>query len=1383
MRPGNGKVGQAVLAFLFLALMAGAATLLLVAPQQANAAGGSKTVNQAAYVAVTGASSLGSAATPNVIQNDYILVPVGFIGTGQHVSGVSDTGSTTFTKVVSSSTNEDVELWCGQYTAASGTDTVTVTASASASFGFRVIFVAGLSSCTAATRETNSGTSGSPSVASFTPATGNFCEIVASDANGASPTWTDSTPFAYDGSNGADTPFYAAISGNNFVLDAYRGAWNSNDGATTGTLTASSSTSPAWDEVIACLPTPSAGNELYDGPLRGGPRTSTNVPGEGVNSILKGDYLVQLTVIQGTGITVSSVADSIGAGDTYTKVASSDTYNDVELWIGQAKASFLGPGITDTLSGSAANSIVQAWNIGSISSTTAEVFTSSGAGSTVSLGAGTVTPNTDDMCIEVAAIYTNSGSTTFTNTANSPLQNLGGVQTAAGDVYLQTAVRADWPAGVSTTGTISETGVGSGPEYDVVMVCFPGTVTVPLTCTMDNSGAQATVALSESSGNSLSPTSALCNGVSQGITVDPSVTLTATEPVDAANTRDRFSGGGTTTADAVCATSASGSCAAWSFTNYEQFQNTYQATPHLKNWDNSLTIPVTGTVAGTAGSAVCTISPSGGTSTTVSCSGWTDYDRAVTFPTTATGAPANTRWFWQGSPPLPLSGGNTYTANYYDQLQNTYRATPNAQTTWDNGLTPVTAVGSLLGSTGQTICSITLLNGGGAQSCTGFADYNAAVVIGTATIGGAPANTQWLRSGACSFTQTTSGNTDNCNFYKQLLNTYEAVPTVPTTWDTGYLLDGNAATSGGTPVSPVTLTISTTQANDLVVIVMSGNTGSSLTGISDTAGLTWYQRFSAPNDGRTLIVEYAIAPTALSSDTVSITWSGGTGNIRLQEFAVTGVNTAVPFDPNVALPGVTSGSTSPTGTIGCGETTTNANDFLFSFSAGGGTPVPPPGFTEVNSVLTFPGVLAYEVVPSVQSGVTETWTGESDSAGFSVAYCDAIQLTGSGVTVTGTSLGSAGQTVCMTNAPIVGTSTPDACSGYADYDTPVTMGILTVSATERWVPATSTYTDTSGGNTHPDAYTDQFQVSFAVSPAGTGTVSPSGSNVWENYGALSITGTPNSGYAFSIWTAVGSITFGSPSSSSTTASIAGAGTITAGFSPTVAFASVSDSYVFSDAVSSKGVYTRGTADSFSFSDLVSRSDQLFRSLTDSYQYIDGLETQVQNLEHLVISVADSFVTSDAASRTTILARLVSDAVTFASVAQRQLDLFRSAVDGFLVQSVQSVQSRLLSLFASVTDTVKTAVSAIGSITSSVSSLSTSIASSISSTISSTISSITASLSSSLTSSSSSSTSSGGQRTGATIVVLLGLLLVVLIGLPIFFVFGRRRKKKKESETR
>ena len=36
-------------------------------------------------------------------------------------------------------------------------------------------------------------------------------------------------------------------------------------------------------------------------------------------------------------------------------------------------------------------------------------------------------------------------------------------------------------------------------------------------------------------------------------------------------------------------------------------------------------------------------------------------------------------------------------------------------------------------------------------------DYNVAVVIGTATIGGASANTQWQRSGACSFTHTTSG--------------------------------------------------------------------------------------------------------------------------------------------------------------------------------------------------------------------------------------------------------------------------------------------------------------------------------------------------------------------------------------------------------------------------------------------------------------------------------------------------------------------------------------------------------------------------------------------------------------------------------------------------
>jgi hypothetical protein len=78
-------------------------------------------------------------------------------------------------------------------------------------------------------------------------------------------------------------------------------------------------------------------------------------------------------------------------------------------------------------------------------------------------------------------------------------------------------------------------------------------------------------------------------------------------------------------------------------------------------------------------------------------------------------------------------------------------------------------------------------------------------------------------------------------------------------------------------------------------------------------------------------------------------------------------------------------------------------------------------------------------------------------------------------------------------------------------------------------------------------YYHQYQVSFVVSPSGSGTINPSGTNVWETAGVLSISASYNSGYRFSSWSATGSITITSASSASTTATISGTGTITATF--------------------------------------------------------------------------------------------------------------------------------------------------------------------------------------------------------------------------------------------
>ncbi|MDG6988710.1 MAG: hypothetical protein JRN21_05215 [Nitrososphaerota archaeon] len=85
---------------------------------------------------------------------------------------------------------------------------------------------------------------------------------------------------------------------------------------------------------------------------------------------------------------------------------------------------------------------------------------------------------------------------------------------------------------------------------------------------------------------------------------------------------------------------------------------------------------------------------------------------------------------------------------------------------------------------------------------------------------------------------------------------------------------------------------------------------------------------------------------------------------------------------------------------------------------------------------------------------------------------------------------------------------------------------------------------------NPIDYQHQYQVTFASSPSAGGSTAPSGTAVWEDAGSpgIPISATANSGYAFSGWSSsTGSITFSSASSALTTATIDGAGTITADF--------------------------------------------------------------------------------------------------------------------------------------------------------------------------------------------------------------------------------------------
>ncbi|MDA4136343.1 MAG: protease pro-enzyme activation domain-containing protein [Thaumarchaeota archaeon] len=153
-----------------------------------------------------------------------------------------------------------------------------------------------------------------------------------------------------------------------------------------------------------------------------------------------------------------------------------------------------------------------------------------------------------------------------------------------------------------------------------------------------------------------------------------------------------------------------------------------------------------------------------------------------------------------------------------------------------------------------------------------------------------------------------------------------------------------------------------------------------------------------------------------------------------------------------------------------------------------------------------------------------------------------------GIHVSGSQAGSLGQTGCtittMNGGGIAG------CQAWFDYNTGVTLASpMSVSGTEQWTQSGgNTFTQTTGGNTNNVNYLDQFAVTFAVSPSGAGTTNPSGTSVFETYGPLPISASPNGGFVFSSWSASsGGITLASAGSASTSATIHGAGTITATF--------------------------------------------------------------------------------------------------------------------------------------------------------------------------------------------------------------------------------------------
>ena len=132
--------------------------------------------------------------------------------------------------------------------------------------------------------------------------------------------------------------------------------------------------------------------------------------------------------------------------------------------------------------------------------------------------------------------------------------------------------------------------------------------------------------------------------------------------------------------------------------------------------------------------------------------------------------------------------------------------------------------------------------------------------------------------------------------------------------------NGKASSTGA-----IAVTLTTSQSNDVIVMIVDTETASpgvyrTVTGISG-GGLTWYNRSSQQWNGSTSLsrrreIWWAIAASPLSAVTFTATMSGGTDTYATIGFAVSGANTASPWDTNGSLPAnvtdQTGSSTTPT---------------------------------------------------------------------------------------------------------------------------------------------------------------------------------------------------------------------------------------------------------------------------------------------------------------------------------------------------------------------------------------------------------------------------------------------------------------------------------------
>jgi len=202
---------------------------------------------------------------------------------------------------------------------------------------------------------------------------------------------------------------------------------------------------------------------------------------------------------------------------------------------------------------------------------------------------------------------------------------------------------------------------------------------------------------------------------------------------------------------------------------------------------------------------------------------------------------------------------------------------------------------------------------------------------------------------------------------------------------------GSGGTCNSTSVSSCSVTLTTTQSNDVIVVYCVDGTGGGTFSTPTAAGLTFTQRGTTSNlANRTQALWYAIASSPIS-EPITCAWTSAASVGAVVVFGVHGANTAAPFDTNAGLPYFNANFPNPNPS--CTISTSNAYDFIFTgvYSNGGAiTGNPPSPFSSIATNVNMGA--SYEVVAATQTNLTIQW---STSGSPRVAWmCDAIVAAG-----------------------------------------------------------------------------------------------------------------------------------------------------------------------------------------------------------------------------------------------------------------------------------------------------------------------------------------------------------------------------------------------------